>query len=67
MIPFRNVIVFFQPIEVIDQNLLPEASFTNCVESGWSNQDLHFVLQKSNVTYMETEECQKNPNFGKLV
>ena len=61
------LLFFFQPIEVIDEVLLPEAAFIDCVESGWSNQDLHFILQKSNVTYMETNVCRENSNFGKLV
>ena len=57
----------FQPIRVIDQNLIVDVEFENCIESGWSNQDLHWLLQKANVTYLDTEECIDNENIGKYV
>ena len=52
---------------MIDQNLIVDVEFENCIESGWSNQDLHWLLQKANVTYLDTEECKDNENIGKYV
>ena len=52
---------------MIDQNLIVDVEFENCIESGWSNQDRHWLLQKANVTYLDTEECKDNKNIGKYV
>ena len=37
---------------------LSESSYTNCRESGWSQQAAKFVLQKTSLTLIDTEVCQ---------
>ena len=57
----------FQPIPLATDLEMLEGSYTGCTESGWSQQDRHLKLQKSNITILDTEKCQSEAEDGDQV
>ena len=57
----------FQPIPLATDLEMLEGSYSGCTESGWSQQDRHLKLQKSNITILDTEKCQSEAEDGDQV
>ena len=57
----------FQPISLATDLEMLEGSYSGCTESGWSQQDRHLKLQKSNITILDTEKCQSEAEDGDQV
>ena len=41
--------------------------FVGCFEAGWSQQDQHSTLQKSELVLIDTEQCQEQADDGDKV
>lgn len=56
-----------QAIRLPEDREAIESSYTNCQESGWSVQDAHLTLTKSNLTLIDNEVCQEQADDGDKV
>ena len=50
----------------VDANAL-ESTFMDCMESGWSKEDKHPIMQKAPVILIDTEVCQEQASDGDKV
>merc|ERR1712223_310728 len=55
---------YVKPISLAENRDALESTFTECSESGWSQQDQHFTLQKSDLVLIDTEQCQEQADDG---
>ena len=44
-----------------------ESTFMDCIESGWSKEDKHPIMQKTPVVLIDTEVCQELASDGDKV
>ena len=55
---------FHQPIGLSENRDALESTFVGCFEAGWSQQDQHATLQKSELVLIDTEQCQEQADDG---
>jgi len=58
---------FVKPIGLSENRDALESTFVGCFEAGWSQQDQHATLQKSELVLIDTEECQEQADDGDQV